>query len=323
MKGVMVISLDYELFWGVRDKRTVESYLVNLNGTDQAIGCMLRLFSQESIEATWAVVGMLFLDNIGTLKKNILKVNPTYRDMNLSPLDYIKSYDGKFKKFHFARETINRINNVKGQFIGSHTFSHYYCKEDGANDKDFSNDVDMAIKTAEKNGITVESLVFPRNQVNNSSLCVLKKNKIRVYRGNQKGWMYKASESKESLVKRLFRLFDHYVNLSGSNTFALDCFNSNSIINIPASRFLRPYSSTLSMLEWLKIRRIKKSMTFAAKNNRGFHLWWHPHNFGANTVDNMRNLKKIVDHFIFLKKKYGMESLSMESLSYKIKAALE
>ena len=69
MNGVMVISLDYELFWGVRDKRTINSYFENLNGVDCAIDLMLNLFSKEEIEVTWAVVGMLFLDNIETLKE--------------------------------------------------------------------------------------------------------------------------------------------------------------------------------------------------------------------------------------------------------------
>jgi hypothetical protein len=321
VNGVMVISLDYELFWGVRDKRTINSYFENLNGVDCAIDLMLNLFSKEEIEVTWAVVGMLFLDNIETLKESISIVNPAYKDKNLSPFNYIQTYSGRDEKFHFASGVIDKINTTKGQYIGSHTFSHYYCKEEGANDRDFSNDLKMAVKIAQRSGIVLKSLVFPRNQIDDSLLYLLKNNNIESYRGNQKGWMYKTSVSNESLIKRLIRLFDHYVNISGSNTFDLDFLSPNSVNNIPASSFFRPYSSIFPFLEWLKIRRIKRSMTFAAKNGRGYHLWWHPHNFGMNTKENMRNLREIVNHFLFLKQKYGMTSLSMESLSNKIKTS--
>jgi len=72
------------------------------------------------------------------------------------------------------------------------------------------------------------------------------------------------------------------------------------------------------LLESLKIRRIKKAMTYAAKNNLIYHLWWHPHNFGRNTEENLKNLKSILDHYKYLNDKYNFESLSMEEITGKI-----
>ena len=52
-------------------------------------------------------------------------------------------------------------------------------------------------------------------------------------------------------------------------------------------------------------------MTFAAKNNRSYHLWWHPHNFGYFSEENMSYLEDILKHYSELKDKYGYESNSM------------
>ena len=46
-------------------------------------------------------------------------------------------------------------------------------------------------------------------------------------------------------------------------------------MNLPASFFIRPYSKKLFLFNNLKLRRIKNSMTHAAKNREMIHLWWH------------------------------------------------
>jgi hypothetical protein len=72
---------------------------------------------------------------------------------------------------------------------------------------------------------------------------------------------------------------------------------------------------TLSWLEPLRLRRIKKAMTYAAKRGEVFHLWWHPHNFGINQEENFKNLTEILEHFKTLQRKYSMRSASMKEIS--------
>ena len=58
--GALVISLDFELLWGVFDKvdwRDKKKYFQN---TRRVIPEILRLFEQYEISSTWATVGMLF-----------------------------------------------------------------------------------------------------------------------------------------------------------------------------------------------------------------------------------------------------------------------
>lgn len=55
----LVMSLDFELFWGVSDSRRINDYRQNVEGVWIAIPKMLALFRQYDIHATWAAVGML------------------------------------------------------------------------------------------------------------------------------------------------------------------------------------------------------------------------------------------------------------------------
>ncbi|CAK0759989.1 NodB homology domain-containing protein [Gammaproteobacteria bacterium] len=309
------MSLDFELYWGVRDKRSIEQYKYNLQGVRKAIPEMLRIFSDNDIHATWATVGFLFFKDIDDLNKNIPKLLPKYNREELSPYKYINETFDLDPVYHFAPELIKIIMEYNGQEIGTHTFSHYYCLEEGQSLAQFEDDIFSAIQIAKGKGISIKSLVFPRNQWNAEYLSALVKLGVQCYRGNESSWIYKPSDDiGQNKIQRAFRLVDAYLNLSGHNTYDLkDCIQEKPF-NFPASRFLRPYSAKLAFLDSLRLRRIKNAMDDAAINNRIFHLWWHPHNFGINTNENIDFLATIVEHYNFLKKNQGMASLNMREL---------
>ena len=56
-------------------------------------------------------------------------------------------------------------------------------------------------------------------------------------------------------------------------------------------------------------------MLNAAKTGNGFHLWWHPHNFGRNLSKNMAFLTCILNYYRVLNAEYGMDSLNMSEIS--------
>ena len=95
----------------------------------------------------------------------------------------------------------------------------------------------------------------------------------------------------------------------------MDLLKKNKPYNIPASRFLRPYSSHLKYFEILRLNRIRSAMTYAARHNLIYHLWWHPHNFGVNQNQNFKFLNRILEHYSKLEKKYKFQSLSMSGLA--------
>ncbi len=314
--GTLTISLDFELYWGVRDKRSITQYEGNLRGVKNAVDQMLQVFGSNDVHATWATVGFLFFKDKEELKKYIPKHTPSYLLEKLSPYSYIQATEKLDKEFHFAPEIIENIKNIKGQEIGTHTFSHYYCLEEGQSLIEFEEDIASAIKIAQKKGVAIKSLVFPRNQWNPQYLEVLAKYNLTSYRGNESTWMYQASDNEsQSKLQRAARLLDSYLNLTGFHTYDYkECLIGNPF-NIPASRFLRPYSKKLAILDDLRLKRITSAMDDAAINKKIFHLWWHPHNFGVNTKENIDFLRKIISHYNGLKQKYGMKSLSMAEIS--------
>ncbi|MFT6155878.1 MAG: peptidoglycan/xylan/chitin deacetylase (PgdA/CDA1 family) [Neolewinella sp.] len=309
--GCLVISLDFELYWGMRDKQDLELYRENLMGVKKAINEMLHLFLESDIHATWATVGFLFYENKEQLLKAFPPQTPDYNNKKLSPYGYIESQKVLDEQFHFASGLIKKIHESRGQEVATHTYSHYYCLESGQRLEEFREDLLSAVAVARTFGIDTESLVFPRNQWNQEYLGILSDVGIKTYRGNQDHWIYKAvEEENNNNFVRAMRLADTYINISGHNTYswpnALD-----ELTNVPASRFLRPYSKRFRHFEGLRLKRIKNSMTHAAKRNEVFHLWWHPHNFGANTEQNISTLNEILTHYRYLRDEYGMQSLSM------------
>src|SRR6476660_3556153 len=140
--GDFVISLDFELHWGVRDKRPANGpYRRNLLGARTAVAGMLALFEEFGIRATWATVGFLFARSRKELHEYSPARRPEYRNPKLSAYEEPVGQDEAEDPLHFGGSLIDEIANCPGQEIASHTFSHYYCCEPGQDAEAFSADL--------------------------------------------------------------------------------------------------------------------------------------------------------------------------------------
>jgi peptidoglycan/xylan/chitin deacetylase (PgdA/CDA1 family) len=63
MQGIFTISLDFELHWGVFDKRDRQAREACYKNTLRAVPQMLELFAKYDVHVTWATVGSLFAAN--------------------------------------------------------------------------------------------------------------------------------------------------------------------------------------------------------------------------------------------------------------------
>lgn len=314
--GSMVISLDFELMWGVRDNANIADYIPNVLGAHTAIKKILDMFNVYDIKATWATVGLLFCENREHMRSILpsLGQQPSYVNSRLSVYSYMDE-DKRLEmpdSLFFAPDLIKAIASQAGQEIATHTFSHYYCLEDGQTLEQFAFDIDAAKSVADSFGISLESIVFPRNQYNEKYIDVCRSKGIRYFRGNPLPLPYQArSKSTQSATVRMLRLLDSNVNLYGHQLVSSEALVEG---NIRASRRLKPISKVHRFADGMHLRRIKNSMTDAAIKKQVFHLWWHPHNFGANTSENIFSLKSILDHYHYLNCETGFESHSMASL---------
>jgi peptidoglycan/xylan/chitin deacetylase (PgdA/CDA1 family) len=309
--GYLVISLDFELLWGVFDVVDFEEKRIYFENTRLVIPKILEGFIKHNVHVTWATVGMLFHKNWEEWERNFSGTLPAYSNSKLSAYEFGKTIKPRdTENLCFAPELIREIAQSPGQEIGTHTYSHYYCLEEGQTLASFKADLEKSIELAKKMGIELKSLVFPRNQLREDYLKVCYELGIINVRSNPSSWYWKDPAS-DSILTKLARTGDAYFPL-GKKSYSIKevIKNPNLPLEQKAGRFLRPVECN-SILHKLKIRRIKMEMTLAAKNNEIYHLWWHPHNFGDNPLQSIQDLKSVLTHFEKLREKFNFQSANM------------
>lgn len=313
-KGHFVISLDFELLWGVFDLVDPDEKRIYFKNTREVIPQILTVFEQHKIHATWAIVGMLFNKNWQEWEENIPESLPLYDNTKLSAYQFGKGISSSGNEsLIFAPQLIEEIHSTYGQEIGTHTYSHYYCMEQGQDKDQFTADLKKAIEVARNMNIELKSLVFPRNQLRKEYLEICFQLGIKNVRSNPSSWYWQDTQS-TSLLTKIARSGDAYFPLGNkAYTIAGMDLKKGLPLEQKASRFLRPVEGN-GLLRKLKLNRLKREMTVAAKNKEIYHLWWHPHNFGEHPGESLNDLKLILEHFEKLRKKYNFQSANMEEI---------
>lgn len=308
-----VISLDFELMWGVRDKRTIADYGDHILGVRQAIPAMLALFKRYQVKATWAAVGMLLFDRRADLLASLPEPIPTYARAGLDSYAGLAEVgeDERSDPYHYGLSLARQIQEAGGMELASHTFSHYYCLEEGQTEGQFRADLEASIAATRRIADPPVSIIFPRNQFNPGYLATCEALGIRVFRGNETARKHAAMVPTYSRLERATGLLDHYLDLTGDNGFLLRTYPGGGLVNCPSSRFLRPFSARMAPLDGLRSRRLGLAMESAARRGKSFHLWWHPHNFGANLQENLDFLEVLLIRHRALRDRYGVVSMTM------------
>jgi peptidoglycan/xylan/chitin deacetylase (PgdA/CDA1 family) len=312
-RGSFIISLDFELHWGVRDVISVSAKRDHFLRARAAIPEMLRLFAAYDIHATWATVGFLFARNKRHLIAHLPEVRPSYANRRLDPYVFLSEIgdDERSDPFHYAPSILHAIAEAPGQEIASHTFSHYYCLEDGQTERAFEEDMRAAAAIGEPFGNVTRALVFPRGQHNPAYDATLARLGVETYRIPPSFSPYRPRRiDEETVAHRALRLVDSYFPLGGpyADSPHLD---ATGMVPLRAGPFLRPYSPTRRRLEPLRMRRIHRSMQTAAREGRDFHLWWHPHNFGSYAQENLAVLEAVLAEHRRLRDRFAWPSRNM------------
>jgi peptidoglycan/xylan/chitin deacetylase (PgdA/CDA1 family) len=312
-QSAFVISLDFEQHWGVYDHSSVNAYRRKLDGGRRAIPQILERFDAAGIHASWATVGLLLCEG----REDALAQypnHPPYDGLGIRIHDVI-DHSGNSETddpYHYALSLVQHITAVPGQEIATHTFSHYYCLEQGPSAQDFEKDLEAAKKVASRHGIDLTAIVFPRNQYSPAHLAVCRRQGIKAFRGNPRADPYLPRNTADTTrTTRLKRLLDAYVEVVSSDQLLSRPTQEDGLINVRASRFLRPVSRLDRRLSRLRLHRIRAEMTRAAQEATDYHLWWHPHNFGTHTEENLALLDAILAHYQELRKQHGMASMTI------------
>jgi len=311
-RGALVISLDLEGAWGVPHALGASGYAANLCGERAAISALLEVFAGREIAATWATVGLMFARD----REDAARFRPSTGSPDFDSTVELGAESrerGASAPLVFIPEVIAAIAEHPRQEIASHTFSHFCAREAAQSEAAFADDLRSARAIAEARGHQVESLVFPRNQVN--YLGAVRAAGFSSYRGNpQRGpWGHPGAPVQ---THRALRLVDSYANLTGNNLCSWDeILEPSGLANVRASAFLRAHANGRALLDGLKLARITRAMDEAAVTGRLFHLWWHPHNFGVQLEENLVFLGRVLDHFARLRDRGQLSSLHMSDVA--------
>jgi len=317
--GAFVISLDFELMWGMRHVTSLQKYGQNILGARKALPRILTMLDAHQVRCTIATVGFLFFADRESLVRGSPTLKPSYVRPGLSP--YLENFSDiganeEEDPFHYAASLIAAVLRHPAHEIGCHTFSHFYCLEEGQTAEQFEADLQAAIKAASASGIHLRSFVFPMNQFNPNYAAMCRQYGVAICRGNEMNWLHTPKSAfKESFIRRGLRAADSWLNLTGHNCHPYPVDQARGAMNIPSSRFLRPWNKHLRAFENLRLARITKAMRHAARTGTVYHLWWHPHNFGANLEENMIFLGRILAFFDQLREEYGMASMTMGDIA--------
>lgn len=318
--GVFCISLDFELHWGCFERMHLQNeweyqYFQN---TRDLIPKKLDLFRAYDTHVTWAVVGMMYHKNVQEWNNHLPKQIPTFNNPAISAYEWIKKYGfkGEHDPYHFAPELIKMVQDTPHQEIGTHTYAHYFCLEEGQTKEQFREDLDIAIRLAERNGSKIKSLVFPRNQYNPEYLSVCQDVGITSVRSSPNIWYWKYATS-STFKEKFFRAGDAYIKMQPIKPVYLKDIEvkDGTPLLLPSTRLYRAWQPKLRIQNYFKLRRILNEMTLAAKTKAYYHLWWHPHNFGYHPEECLKELEQILNHAQKLRRKYGFESMHMQEIT--------
>ena len=324
-KGIFTISLDFELHWGVFDKKDRSNRKQCYLNTIELIPRMLEMFAEHEVHVTWATVGSLFVQDEHSWNKVKPRVVPAYGNPVYSPYEYVSKHDinESSRWAHFAPDSIQQIISYPGQELGTHTFGHYYCLEPGQTREAFAADLDAAIEMANTVNQPVRSLVFPRNQFNSDILGLCYEKGIRTVRSNPASWFWTpVADGGGGIMRKVFRTGDGYLPLGKSTTYPLSDIKviPGEPLQLPASRLLRPWHPKYSFANTLHLRRVLSELTTAGTKGEVYHLWWHPENFGDHPDENIQILASILEGYTKMKSRHGMESWNMGEYAEKLSA---
>jgi hypothetical protein len=250
-------------------------------GSSEAIRRVLDLLELRELPATWALVGL-------------------ERD---EPA---------------ATELLATITAYPNQEIATQTCACYQ-REDAELGPRFEIELGRALAVAERSGVQIRSLVFPRTQCSREALAMLARHGITAYRGRRSGWFHAPSKSPLlETAKRRLRLTDNFSLLIPDAAVPLARVLEEprgQPLDIAASRFLRAYEPRFRRFESLRVHRMQSEMITAAESGWLYHLWMRPQEFGPHLLENLAALDNLFRNARALANRVGLRIHTMRELA--------
>lgn len=279
----VVISLDFELRWGMLGvvQGDTDRYRVQLEGVRDAVPSLLEAFRRRRVHATWATVGAIACTGWDEWAARVPQW-PRYRDKRLEWRDAYRTADPS-GGLHFAPDLVAAIRDTPGQELGSHSFSHLCMREPGVTEADVVADLTAMVDLfRDRWGAIPRSFVFPRNQI--GYVPALAHAGLRAWRNNPRAVFWTNTLGpRPSPIERGLRLLDSIAGAERRTAPAGEQRASHFVrVNLPRPLWRR------------HVQRICADLV-AGHPGEVLHLWWHPHNLGADPKRSVARIAELLD----------------------------
>jgi peptidoglycan/xylan/chitin deacetylase (PgdA/CDA1 family) len=283
-----VISLDTELGWGSFDRgglqRNMELYLSERD----IIKRLLAMFDSHKINATWAIVGHLFLKSCsrdGADNHNHV-LQPTYSWYPDGWLSHDPFSNVNKDPLFYAPDIIDDILAARqAHEIASHTFTHAILGDPECSREVAYSQLSECKRLARDRGIETASMVFPRNSV--GRLDVLSELGFSSFRGQELRW-YRRLDFGER-IRKLCHYLDRFMAVTPPCYKKLSGYKTETqpqwLIDLPASMFYAPFGGLWNLVGLSRrVSQAKKGIMEAVRQRALFHLWFHPFNLATSPL---------------------------------------
>ncbi len=275
MPGLFILSLDTEIAWGTYDPKALATHKSSFDNNRTLIRRLLALLDQYSIPATFAVVGHLFLERCNG-HPDVLQ--PHYAWANDPDSARDPCSDLEHAPWYYGPDIVAAIREAKSPHeIGTHTFTHVLADDPAVTEAIWRSQLAKSEAIHAEHGLPMRSLVHPQEKVAFTEC--LPDYGIIAYRGEESKWY----GSYPRPLARICHLLDRSLALPPP-TYDLNrlCVN-DGLVNLPASQFLMSYDG---IRRWIptasRVRQARVGIDRAIKNERLYHLWFHPFNLGSS-----------------------------------------
>lgn len=300
-RGAVVLSIDFELRWGMHHviREGSDAYSANLLNAPSAAEMLIDELCARRIRATWATVGAIACAGWDDYWMRAPR-SPRYAQRRLAVTRAFQDRDPA-GVMHFSRPTVLRIRQAPGQELGCHTFSHVLCAREGAVDEDLEADLRACTSLwMELFGSTPRSLVYPCNE-----LCHMHKLVplgFRVVRAPGSG-----AVPRPAVLRRAMAAASAIV----PPVCHEPCGTDDGLVLTEGSRFVR--FGLVEPLWQVHLAALRRSLRGVGAG-RVLHLWWHPHNLGGDLPNATQRVRSLLDAIQECMECGGLQSLRMEDL---------
>ena len=314
--GTMVLSIDFELSWGMFDLLPIAKLNAQSVEERKRIKRLLALLDRYEIPATWAMVGHLMLDGCargqdGTTHSDIAP----HANYSWFPHDWYHHDPctaAALAPGWYAPDILEWIREARVRHeIGSHSFGHIYYGDPECSPPIARADLKAAVEAAAQKGVTLKSFVFPRNQVGH--LEILKSFGLRSYRGAEPPLI----RCGHGVLQQAIHFLDQLFALRPRSVRAEETLPG--LWNIPGNHFYMAHNGLRKVIPMAsRVLKGKRGINWAVRSGGLYHFWFHPFNLNVDSEAMLSGLEKIFSHAHRMREKGLLNILTMDEYAQRL-----